>query len=77
MLRDDAIRAGLLKPTQEDIKRMNLAEGDLSEEARLEMALEEKTKAELVVYAKEEYGLELDKDSRKTELIEKIKAIFR
>ena len=29
MLRDDAIRQGLLKPTKEDIERMNLTKDDL------------------------------------------------
>ena len=38
MLRDDAIRAGLLKPTREDIKRMKLTEEDFKviKEARKE-----------------------------------------
>ena len=29
MLKDDAIRAGLLQPTKDDIKRMNLKQSDL------------------------------------------------
>lgn len=31
MLRDDAIREGLIKPTKEDIERMNLTKDELVE----------------------------------------------
>ena len=36
MLRDDAIRAGLIKPTFEDMKRMGLIEKSKEEKAKAE-----------------------------------------
>jgi len=81
MLRDDAIRKGLLKPTQEDIDRMNLNGADIPRPDQVfdspienEGFLEDMTYKELAKKA-EEMGIELPPQyMKKTALIDLIRA---
>jgi len=81
MLRDDAIRKGLLKPTQEDIERMNLNGADIPRPDQAfdnpienEGFLEDMTYKELAKKA-EEMGIELPPQyMKKTALIDLIRA---
>ena len=65
MLRDDAIKAGLIKPTKADIERMWLADEQPDEEVDMTVA---QIKAEL-----DARGIEYDDKARKAALIELIK----
>ena len=62
MLRDDAIRAGLIKPTKEDKERMNLSNAEI-EEAKTKGKETQKNKKEEEAKKKQE-----EEEAKKKEL---------
>jgi len=89
MLRDDAIREGLLKPTKADKERMGLSKSDAPEPGILDKTGEDEQPAEpgkstiddiTVAQIKAELdirGIEYDDKARKAELFELMQTTFK